>query len=82
MKLGSMAFSDVVVLQTLERLISQHGPDKVSQSMIADESGAALITVKRSLKRLMLTGCIVGEFTPGVGYSYRIADGRETSLRN
>jgi predicted transcriptional regulator len=82
MNIGSMAYSDSQVLQTLNKLIEERQTGKISQSEISDASGVDLRTVKRALKRLKLTGLIMAEFTPGVGYSYRIADGYQASLRN
>ncbi len=76
--IGSMAYSDVVILRTLETLLQRHGPDSViSYQMIADESGASRNTTIRALKRLALAGKIEGRHTRR-GYCYRIPDAQFT----
>jgi hypothetical protein len=73
----SMAYSDREVFRALQNLIQQHGENAIiSQSMVAEESGSPLVTVKKSLHRLETSGRIRREFTVGIGYKYRICDGR------
>lgn len=82
MLLGSMAFSDYIILQALERLITARKDGSIiSQEMISHESGVPLITTQRALKRLMQAGKIEGKFTIGVGYRYRINNGSTADTR-
>jgi hypothetical protein len=70
---GGMAYSDVVILETVKRLVAQHGPDApISYAMICEASGAALNTTIRALARLKQRGDLVASYTPRRGYSYRI----------
>lgn len=75
LNVGSMAFSDLIVLQALSALLEEHGPDAIiSQTMISEASGVSWATTQRALYRLMRTGRLVGHFRRGVGYQYRIPD--------
>lgn len=77
LELVGMAYSDRDVYRTLKALIEQHGSDAIiSQNAIAAAAGVPLRTVQYSLHRLMVTGRVSGEFTPGLGYRYRIRDER------
>lgn len=71
--LGSMAFSDYIILLTLTQLLDE-GRDGaiISQEMISHASGVPLITTQRALKRLMRSGKIEGSFRIGIGYQYRV----------
>lgn len=73
LKTGGMAYSDVIIYQALQELLTMFGSEAViSQHMIADHAGMPAITVQRALKRLMASGKIKGEFERGKGYRYTI----------
>jgi DNA-binding IclR family transcriptional regulator len=73
MHTGSMAYSDAILLDTLERLLELHGPDAlISQARLAEATGMCAKTVYRALHRLREAGEIEGDFTHGIGYRYRI----------
>jgi hypothetical protein len=77
MNVGSMAFSDAIILETLQRLIEAHGEDQVfTQERISEASGVCLITTKRALRRLVLSERLtVNEPTRNQGRRYRIING-------
>lgn len=76
---GGMAYSDVIVLKALQRLIRLHGSDTVlSYARIGEAAGTPLNTTIRALKRLQTQQRIVPERTP-VGYRYRITDEQHTT---
>ena len=76
--LSSMAYSDQVIYQTVKDLLNESGGEQhLSQTLIAERSGASLRTVQRAIPRLIKAGRLLGEFTPQAGYTYRIPDGKQ-----
>jgi len=76
-----MALSDRIVFQTLEKLIAERGDQVISQAEIAAAAEISLRSVGGALRRLMHEQRIIGEFETGIGYKYRIADGRTPERR-
>ena len=71
-----MNSTDRLVLQALGVLIQEHGEDTViPQQLVSDRAEISLRTTKRSLKRLMGCGAVVGQRSIPAGYKYRIANG-------
>ena len=71
--IGAMAYSDVVILDTLKDLIAQRGADAIiTQGEISAASGASIATTQRALYRLMARGQIKGVRHIGVGNIYTI----------
>lgn len=79
---GAMAYSDAVILNVLRDLITERGEEKViSVKDISVASEIPVITCRRALERLRQSGRVQGEFTIGVGYRYRIANGSAAGRR-
>lgn len=68
-----MAYSDVVILDTLKELIAQREADAIiTQGEISEASGASLRTTQRAIYRLTARGQLKGVRRIGVGNVYTI----------
>lgn len=78
--LMGMAYSDTVVQDVLKMLLHELGDEAViSQTMIAERAGIPLTTCQYALRRLMRANRVIGDFSVGIGYRYRIGDGRSST---
>lgn len=79
-----MAFSDALIYLAIQELLETHGPEQViTQEMIESHSGISHRTTQRALKKLMVTGKLIGDCTHRRnGYRYRLPDDTPHSQRS